>query len=347
VTIAPHDARIQDADPPRPGPGEALVRVERVGICGSDLHLYHGRHPYASYPRIQGHEAAGIVVDLGADVGDAVAVGQRVAIEPLIACGECYPCRIGRRNCCVRLQVLGAHVDGCFREYVALPSSMLYAAGDLTAEEAALAEPVSIGVQAVHRGEIAAGERVAIFGAGPIGAAVALAALDRGARVLAVDRLPARLRLMERLGVERAIVADEEDVAAAVAAWTDGEGPAVAVDAVGAPAVIRQCCALVASAGRVVVIGLSEQDVSLPVIDFTRKEMTILGSRNNAGRFAEAVDLVARSRQRIGAMVTHRYPLDAMPEAIQFAAGHPGEVEKVMIEVWDRQGSADSGAAAS
>lgn len=345
VTTAPHAVEIQAADVPRPGAGEALVRLERVGICGSDLHLFHGKHPYASYPRIQGHEAAGVVVETGAGAGSAVALGQRVAIEPLIACGVCYPCRAGRRNCCVRLQVLGAHVDGCFREYVALPVSMLYPVGDLSADEAALAEPLSIGVQAAHRGAIGAGEQVAVVGAGPIGAAVSLAALDRGARVMVVDRLPSRLRLMQRLGVERTTVAGEEDVAAAVADWTGGEGPAVMVDAVGAPAVIRQCCALVASAGRVVIIGLSDQEVSLPVIDFTRKEMTILGSRNNAGRFAEAIALVGRRRARLGAMITHRYPLEAMPEAIQFAADHPAEVEKAMIEIWDRPDAAEQGAA--
>ncbi|HEU0116730.1 MAG TPA: zinc-binding alcohol dehydrogenase family protein [Thermomicrobiales bacterium] len=344
VTVAPHRVEIQAASVPQLGVGEALVRLERVGICGSDLHLFHGKHPYASYPRVQGHEAAGVVVEKR-DAGGAVEVGQRVAIEPLIACGDCYPCRAGRRNCCVRLRVLGAHVDGCFREYVALPVSMLYSVGDLSADEAALAEPTSIGVQAAHRGAITAGEQVVVIGAGPIGAAVSLAALDRGARVMVVDRLPTRLRLMERLGVERTTVAGEEDVEAAIAAWTGGEGPAVMVDAVGAPSVIRQCCALVASAGRVVIIGLSDQEVSLPVIDFTRKEMTILGSRNNAGRFAEAIDLVGRHRARLGAMITDRYPLDAMPEAIQYAADHPAEVEKVMIEIWDRQDSADSGEA--
>ena len=345
VTIAPHAVEIHTAEVPRPGDGEALVRLERVGICGSDLHLYHGAHPYASYPRIQGHEAAGVVVATGADAESSVEPGQRVAVEPLISCGACYPCRTGRRNCCVHLQVLGAHVDGCFREYVALPVSMLYAVGDLSADEAALAEPISIGVQAAHRGAIAPGEQVAVIGAGPIGAAVSLAAIDRGARVMVIDRLPSRLRLMERLGVERTTVAGEEDVAAAIADWTGGEGPTVMVDAVGAPAVIRQCCALVASAGRVVLIGLSDQEVSLPVIDFTRKEMTILGSRNNAGRFAEAIDLVGRHRDRLARMITHRYALEALPEAIQFAADHPAEVEKVMIEIWDRQGSAEPGEA--
>jgi len=258
-----------------------------------------------------------------------------VAVEPLIACGECYPCRIGRRNCCTRLQVLGAHVDGAFREFVALPTSMLYPANDLSPDLAALVEPVSIAVQAVDRGWIGPEDRVVVVGAGPIGAGICLAATDRGARVMVVDRLAGRLELARALGAERTVVAGEEDVAAIVRDWTDGDGPSVTVDAVGLPAVIRQCCDLVASAGRVVIVGLSEQEVSLPILDFTRKEMTILGSRNNAGLFGEAVALVRRSQDRVGRMITHRFPLARTPEAFAFAIEHPADAEKVMIEVAD------------
>ncbi len=335
VTIGAHRVEIQQRPEPEPGAGEALIRVERVGICGSDLHYYHGAHPYATYPRIQGHEAAGQIVGFGSGYNGPLTIGARVAIEPLIPCGTCYPCRIGRRNCCTRLNVIGAHSDGALREFIALPVYMLYPTGDLTAEEAALVEPVSIGVQAAARGEIASGDQVVVIGAGPIGAAVSLAAIDRGARVMVVDRLASRLELMRHLGVEETIVAGEQDVPTEVLRWTGGDGAHVAVDAVGAPAVIRQVCQIVASAGRVVIIGLSDQEVSLPVLDFSRKEMTIHGSRNNAGRFGEAVDLVQRRRAAISRMITHRYPLAEMPEAIEFAATHPAEAEKVMIDVWN------------
>jgi threonine dehydrogenase-like Zn-dependent dehydrogenase len=152
---------------------------------------------------------------------------------------------------------------------------------------------------------------------------------------MVVDRLPSRLELVRHLGVEATVVAGEQDVAAEVLRWTNGDGAHVAVDAVGAPAVIRQVCQIVASAGRVVIVGLSDQDVSLPVMDFSRKEMTIHGSRNNAGRFGEAVDLVQRRRQALGKMITHRYSLEGMPDAIEFAATHPAEAEKVMIEIWN------------
>jgi L-gulonate 5-dehydrogenase len=333
VTRGPFDVVVEEAPAPTPGAGEALVRVERVGICGSDLSLYKGTHPYRSYPRIQGHEASGVVVAFGNGSDGRLSVGDRVAVEPLLPCGECYPCRIGRRNCCTRLRVIGAHVDGMFRELVALPLFTLYPAGDLEPDLAALAEPVSIAVQAVARGEVTAADRVLVMGAGPIGTGICLAAVDRGARVTVVDKIPTRLAIARAFGAERTVNADDEDVAAAAQSWTEGDGPSVVVDAVGAPAVIRRCCELVASAGRVVVVGLSEQEVNLPILDFTRKEMTILGSRNNAGRFGEAVDLVRRHKDRIGSMITHRYPLSRFSEAIRFAADHPAEAEKVMVEL--------------
>lgn len=336
VTTEPHRIEMVERPAPEPVPGEALVRVERVGLCGSDLHFYHGTHPYKSYPRVQGHEFSGIVVAFGGgDDGEAgpVRVGDRVAVEPLIACGRCYPCRRGRPNCCTHLAVLGAHVDGALAELIAVPTASLYPVGDLTAELAALVEPVSIGVQAATRGEIGPDDRVVVFGAGPIGQSVLLAAVDCGARVLVIDRLASRLELAKHLGAEVTVEAGRDDPAAAAAAWTDGDGPGVVVDAVGAPAVIRACVDLVAASGRVVILGLSDQEVSIPITEFTRKELTILGSRNSAGLFGEAVALVARHRDRVAALITHRFPLDQTSEAIEFAAEHPAEAEKVIITV--------------
>ena len=335
VTLGPGRIALEERPEPAPGPGEAVVRVEVVGVCGSDLHIFHGTHPYATFPRIQGHELAGTVAAFGAGYAGPLRLGERVAVEPLLACGVCYPCRHGRGNCCVRLAVLGAHVDGALTEAIAVPTGSLYPTGALSAELAALVEPVSIGVQAVTRGAITAEDQVVVFGAGPIGQAVTLAAVDRGARVLVVDKLPTRLALAARLGAERTAEADAGDLAAVVADWTGGDGPGVTIDAVGVPATIRACVDLVASAGRVVIIGLSEKEVSLPIIDFTRKELTILGSRNNAGLFGEAVALVGRHPERVAALITHRYPLAETAAAIAFAAEHPAEAEKVLIRVAD------------
>jgi len=331
VTVAPRHMEVMDRPAPEAAAGEAVVRVEAVGICGSDLHFYLGDHPYARYPQVQGHEFSGIVEGFGGRYDGPVRAGDRVAVEPLQPCGECYPCRRGRPNCCTRLAVLGAHVPGGLVDRIAVRASALYPVGDLDPELAALVEPVSIGLQGVNRGSVTAHDMVVVFGAGPIGQAVLLGALDRGARVLGVDRVAARLELALRLGAEAVVDASAEDPPTAIATWTGGDGPGVVFEATGVPAVIRTAVDVVASAGRVVILGLSTQDVALPVIEFTRKELTILGSRNNAGIFGDAVDLVRRNRERARLLITHRFPLERAPEAVRFALEHPAEAEKVMI----------------
>jgi L-gulonate 5-dehydrogenase len=335
VTTAPRQMEVKEVPQPVPGPGEALVRVEMAGICGSDLHFYEGANPYANYPRTQGHEFSGRVVAYGAGSDRAVAIGERVSVEPLIWCGECYPCRRGRPNCCARLKVLGVHTDGAFAEYLAVPARAQYPAGDLDGELTTLVEPISIGMQVVTRGMVGAEDTVAVFGAGMIGQAVLACAIDRGARVLVVDRVPSRLALARRLGAERVVDATAEDPGQAIADWTSGDGPAVAVDATGAPSVIRMCVDVVAFAGRVVVVGISLQEVSLPIPELTRKELTILGSRNNTGVFGQALDLVRRWGDRLRHLITHRYPLDQAPAAIELALHHPAEAEKVLLIVQD------------
>jgi L-gulonate 5-dehydrogenase len=322
---------LMEQSEPTAGPNEALVRVEAVGLCGSDVLFYLGKHPYARYPQVQGHEFAGIVERFGGSYDGPVRVGDRVAVEPLQPCGACYPCRHGRANCCTRLAVLGAHVPGALVDRIAVRTSTLYPVGDLDSQLAALVEPISIGLQGVNRGAVTADDMVVVFGAGPIGQAVLLASVERGARVLVVDRLLSRLELARRLGAEAVVDARVEDPVAVIAQWTDGDGPGVVFEATGAPEVIRTAVDVVASAGRIVILGLSDKDVTLPVLEFTRKELTVLGSRNNAGIFGDAVELVRRNRARASLLITHRFPLEEAPRALQFALERPAEAEKVMI----------------
>ena len=333
VTVAPRRMEVRDVPDPVPGPGEALVRVETIGICGSDLHFYEGENPYANYPQIQGHEFSGRVVAFGGAYDGPVQLGERVSVEPLMPCGRCFPCRRGRPNCCTRLAVLGIHTAGAFAELVKAPVERLFPAGDLDAELTALVEPISIGMQVVTRGQVTAEDTVAVFGAGMIGQAALICAADRGGRVLVVDKIASRLDLARQLGAERVVEAGREDAAGAIAGWTNGDGAAVVVDATGVPAVIRTAVEAVAFSGRIVIVGISLQDVALPVAEFTRKELTILGSRNNAGVFGQALDLVRRRGERLRTLVTHRFTLEQAPEAIEFALHHPAEAEKVMLTV--------------
>src|SRR5687768_7165508 len=333
VTVAPRQIEIREVPDPVPAADEALVRIETAGICGSDLHLFDGSNPYANFPRTQGHEFSGRVVAFGGAYEGPIKVGERVTVEPLIWCGECYPCRNGRPNCCVRLKVLGVHVDGAFGDLIAVKTRALFPAGGLDAELTSLVEPVSIGMQVITRGAVSAEDSVVVYGAGVIGQASLVCARDRGARVLVVDKLRSRLDLALKLGAAVVGEVGKDDVPTLIKGWTNGEGASVAIDATGVPSVIRAAIDAVAPSGRVVIVGISDQEVSIPVIEFSRKELTILGSRNNTGVFGEALDLVQRLGERLRVLVTHRFPIEQAQEALTLAHDRPHEAQKVMLVV--------------
>lgn len=333
TTVAPGVMEVGQADEPTPGEAEALIAVEAVGLCGSDFHLYDGRHPYAHFPQVQGHEFVGRIAGFGPGYDGPLAPGDRVAVEPFIACGHCFACGRGRYNCCTDLKVMGAHVGGALREFVTVPASQLYPIGDMPTRTAVLIEPLTIGLQCVVRAGITAHDTVVVMGAGPIGQAVTLGAADRGARVLAVDRVPSRLKLAQQLGAEAVVNTEHDDAVAAVERFTGGDGAAVVVEATGVPALIRMALDCAAHSGTVVIVGISDGDVAIPVGLFTRKEINILGSRNNTGLFPAAIALAGRAADQLPALVTHTYPLADTPEAIEYAMHHPQEVEKAVILV--------------
>lgn len=329
VLTAPERLELRELPEPVPGPGEQLVRVEVAGICGTDLHGYRGRNPLLSLPRVPGHELAGTVIG-----GDGpVAVGTRVCANPMITCGECRPCRIGRRNCCVDMKVLGVHVDGALCEVMALPASMLHPLPEnVSLEAGALVEPLSIGANACLRGDVGAGDTVLVQGAGPIGLCAMLMAKVRGARTIVTDALPGRLTLAERLGADVTIDVSAGDETAAILALTDGEGPAVVIEATGRVAVLRRAFDLVAAAGVVVTLVISPDELSLPVTaTMIRKELDFRGSRLNRDLFPEVLGLLSAGKLDPLPMVTHRFGLEASPEAFALALERPNEVGKVLV----------------
>ena len=185
-------------EPARPGPGEALIEVKRVGVCGTDLHAFAGRQPFFTYPRILGHELGAVVVETGPDVASPRA-GDRVAVEPYLACGHCIACRAGRYNCCATLRVLGVHVDGGMRERLVVPARLLHRSDRLSLEQLALVETLGIGAHAVERSALQPSEWAVVVGVGPIGIGVLQMTLARQARVIAVDLSPPpRLRRRPR-----------------------------------------------------------------------------------------------------------------------------------------------------
>jgi L-gulonate 5-dehydrogenase len=331
MTTAPGIMEVLQTPRPDPEPGQALLAIEAVGLCGSDFHLYDGKHPYARFPQVQGHEMVARVESFGPGYDGPLAAGDRVAVEPLIACGHCFACRRGRYNCCVRLQVMGAHAPGGLREFAAVSAGQLHPVGDMPTRLAVLVEPLTIGLQCVVRAGIGPGDTVAVLGAGPIGLAAALGAVDRGARVLVVDRIGSRLELARQLGVAAVVDSASADPSAAIEEFTGGDGAAVVIEATGVPALIRLALDGAAQSGTVVIVGISDEEVSIPVGLFSRKEINILGSRNSAGLFPVAIELAARHAARLAPLVTHTYPLSQTPEAIEYAMHHPHLVEKAVI----------------
>lgn len=338
VTIEPGQMELRELPGPHLGTDEVLVEVSAVGLCGSDVHLYKGEHPYVRFPRVQGHEFSGRVAATSAGYDGPLQPGDLVAVEPLRACGKCFACRHGHPNCCALLEVMGAHFDGALAEQVVVPASSCFQVSDLGPELGALVEPVSIGLQAVARSSARSGDQVLVLGAGPIGQAVTLCAVDRGAEVMVVDRLANRLELAQRLGARETLDVSTAQLHEAVVAWTGGDGPAVVVDATGVPTLVRQAVDEVAPSGTVVVVGLSQEEVSLPVLDFTRKELNVLGSRNNNGLFGAAADVVRRNRDLVAQLVTHRFGLEECSRAIELLRDHPEQAEKVLVIVNEQKG---------
>jgi threonine dehydrogenase-like Zn-dependent dehydrogenase len=335
VTEGRRAMRVIDVpEPGEPGPGEVLVRPEAVGLCGSDFHYFHGDLGFEVYPRIQGHEFSAVVEAVGPACPAELGAGQRVAVWPVGACGHCYPCRIGRENVCVNLTLVGVHRDGALQEQLHVPASQVFPVGDLAPALAAFIEPVSIAMRAVVRARIEAGEKAVIFGAGPIGQSIAAAADDRGASVLLVDRVASRLASGGALGAETLLLDEGVDSLAAAREWAGGDGPEVVFEATGVPAVARTAVELVAQAGRVVIVGLSHTDAPIRVGDLAFKEIDVLGVSCCQGHeFAEAVSLVARRQDALRGLVTHEFPLEQAPDAIEYAIDHPAEVMKAVIRL--------------
>jgi threonine dehydrogenase-like Zn-dependent dehydrogenase len=319
-------------EPGEPGAGEVVLRPEVVGVCGSDVHLFLGRLDQG-LPRIQGHEISAVVDAVGPGV-ETVRPGDRVAVWPVMACGRCYPCSIGRGNACANIAIIGAHVDGALQERLRVPASQVFAVGDMAPAVTAFVEPASIGVRTVVRARVSAADRVVVLGAGPIGQAVCMAARDLGAAVLMADVVPERLEHARAMGADEVVCGDAATVAGQLREWAGGDGVGVLIETTGVPAVVRSAMEITAPAGRLVLVALSHEDVSLPLGDFPIKELDVLGvSCCNAGEFAVAVDLVRRNQETVARLITDEFAFEQAPAALAYVADGSPELMKAVISV--------------
>lgn len=316
------------------GENEALVRVHRVGVCGTDLHAYAGRQPFFTYPRILGHELGVEVLAVGTRVMH-VSPGDRCAVEPYLNCGKCIACRSDKPNCCRDLQVLGVHTDGGHRSHLIVPAAKLHKSTKLNFDQLALVETLGIGAHAVGRAQLQPGESVAVIGAGPIGLSVMQFAQAAGARVIAVDVSASRLAFCHaRLGVSATVDATDGEVAAKLAALTNGDLPTAVFDATGNANSMHAAFDYPAPGGRLIFVGLVQADISFHDPHFHRRELTVLSSRNALPNdFKQIIRQIEDGKIDTGPWITHRAALADVPGLFESWTKPETGVIKAMIEV--------------
>jgi L-iditol 2-dehydrogenase len=330
---------MQERARPAPGPGEVLVRVYRVGVCGSDVHYYtHGRIGgfIVEKPIVLGHEMSGIIEDVGARV-DRSRVGERVAVEPGVPDRTCEWCRRGRYNLCPNVEFMATPpYDGALADYIVTPQDFAYTLPDnVSLDEGALMEPLSVGVYAIHRSAIKAGESVAVFGAGPIGLVTLQVARAAGAGAITViDLEPGRLATAKRLGATTTIDAKDVNAVDAVMASTGGRGVDIVFEAAGNARTAGDAVRIAKRGGKVVMIGLPPEDnFPYPLVYAMAREIDIFTVFRYANVYPAAIALVAEGRVDTKSLITHRFPLEAAEDALLLSDSRADGVIKAMVEV--------------
>lgn len=321
---------IIDLPKPQPSKDEALIKVKSVGICGSDIGAFRGSNPLVSYPRVLGHEIAGEILSIPQN-SKGLKAGDHVIVDPYLYCGHCYPCSIGRTNCCTDLHVLGVHVDGGMSEYFAHPADMLVKVpDDMPWELVPVAEPLTIALHGIHRAKLAAGEHIAISGAGPIGLLAAMAGIYYGAQPIMIDPVDERLEQAKKLGVKFTVNPVKENLAERIKEITGGRMAEVVMEASGANAAIRSALDIVSNAGRIILTGWPKTGTQIDTSVITKKEVDVRGSRTSAGEFEEAIDLIYHHKIDVRAILTQVVPAEEIPDAVRNIDQHPGDYLKVV-----------------
>lgn len=329
-----HFSLIETPAAPPPGPDEALVRVRRVGICGTDLHAFEGTQPYFSYPRVLGHELAVEVVATGSQAtGGGPQIGDVCTVEPYLNCGRCVACRRGRTNCCEHLQTLGVHTDGGLRDAFVVPVTKLHRAPGLSLDHLALVEPLAIGAHAVRRAALIPGEAALVIGVGPIGLATMQCARLDGARVIVMEINERRAAFAQRIAGVEHVVDPRDRPVERLRELLNGELPVTVFDATGNARSMMQAPQYLANGGTLVFVGLVQAQLSFDDPEMHRREVTLLRSRNATGAdFERVIADLAAGRIDLTPWITHR----ATPEAMigEFAGWLNPEtgVVKALIE---------------
>lgn len=333
VCTTPGNFQYNESEKPLLKPGNAIIKINRVGVCGTDLHAFEGTQPYFSYPRILGHELAGELVE--ADGANGFVKGETVTVIPYFYCGQCIACRSGKPNCCVNLQVSGVHTDGGMVEYLSVPSYALVPGQGLSVDALALVEPLAVGAHGVRRAAIAPGEFVLVVGAGPIGLGTMEFARIAGAKVIAMDLNESRLKFCkEKLKVAHTVNASSPDVLQQLKDITNGDMPTVVFDVTGSLKAINQGFQYMAHGGRYVLIGLQKGDISFSHPEFHKREATLLSSRNATRQdFAHVIASIQKGEINPTTYITHRVAFNQVACEFNSWLNPASGVIKAMIEM--------------
>ncbi|NQU75244.1 MAG: zinc-binding alcohol dehydrogenase family protein [Planctomycetes bacterium] len=328
---APLSTEIRQSEKPTPSSEEALLRVRRVGYCGSDLNTFRGNNPMVALPRIPGHEVAATVERPAAAAGSQFPAGANVTISPYTSCGKCASCRRGRPNACQFNQTLGVQRDGAMAEYITVPWRKLYGSQKLSLRELALVEPLSVGFHAVERGRVNQSDVVAIFGCGAVGLGAVAGAAFRDATVVAIDIDDGKLAIAQRAGAKHAVNSSHQSLHEALREIAP-DGPDVVIEAVGLPTTFKAAIEEVAFTGRVVYIGYVKSAVDLPTNLFVQKELNILGSRNALEEFPAVIRMLEQGRFPVDDVISLVVPFARAGQALAQWNADPAAITRILVD---------------
>ena len=313
--------------------GEAILKIKRVGICGTDLHAFEGTQPYFNYPRVLGHELAAVVEDI--EPNDLFKVGDRVSLIPYFNCGECIACRNGLPNCCVAINVFGVHIDGGMAEYISVPAKYLLQGNEMELDELALIEPLAIGAHGIRRANVRQGEYVLVVGAGPIGLGLMEFARIARAQVIAMDVNEKRLSFCkEKLNVPYTVNPLQEDVIGKLREITNNDMPTVVIDATGNRKAINNAFQYMAHGGRYVLVGLQKEEIVISHPEFHKREATLMSSRNATRQDFDFVMECMKTKQVApSTYITHRVMFEEVKDNFNSWLDPSNGVIKAMVEV--------------
>jgi L-gulonate 5-dehydrogenase len=317
VIRQPNELVIETREIPQPGMGEVRVKIKLAGICGSDSHIYRGHNPFAKYPRVIGHEFFGVIDAVGEGVSDA-RIGERVSVDPVINCGHCYPCSIGKPNVCTSLVVLGVHRDGGFSEYAVVPAGNAWTIPDsIEDKHAVMVEPFTIAANVTGQAQPTEQDVALIYGAGPMGLVTvqALKGVYKVRQVIVVDRIPERLAMAERCGADWTIDNSTQSLQAALEA--KGIKPTLIVDAACHPSILQEAVNLASPAARIVLMGFSSEPSQVAQQGITGKELTLYSSRLNANKFPVVIDWLKKGLIDPDKLITHVMDYRHVSDAIE------------------------------